>query len=134
MYYIGKLVGGTWVETQLGGAVTNYTDTGLSASTTYTYRVYGFNSVSSSPITEVSVTTHAAISGAIVFRSISVAGNRVGFQLSGSTGQPFKIQDSSDFQTWTDATGTLTLSADMQVEIDRPTAIERRFYRTIRAE
>lgn len=48
-FRIERLSGGTWVYvTEVGGNVTSWSDSGLNANTTYSYRVYAYNSAGSS--------------------------------------------------------------------------------------
>jgi hypothetical protein len=116
-YWVGKWVDGDWVFTVLGANATNYIETGLRAGTTYMFRVYGMNLVSSSPHVDMSVTTWGAMDGEIVIQSMQVEGGMSRMVLGGNTGQRFVVEGTSDFATWRDLTETLRLSDGMEVEV-----------------
>jgi hypothetical protein len=133
-YYVAKL-GDGWTHTALPATATNYIDSGLAPSSAYTYSVYAVNDVSRSPFSpEITVTTLAPNSGAISFQSISISAENVTMGLTGSAGQKFRIQSSSDLGNWTDITDTLTLIAEMQVSLARPAQTEKAFFRAVKEE
>jgi hypothetical protein len=135
--YIRQLTNGVWAfqSIELDGTATNYVVARLAPNTTYTYRVYGGYSMGiRSPEAEVTITTPGSISGDIVITSIAPADAGAAFRLrlTGSTGQKFKVQSTSDFQSWTDRTDPLTLTADMEVSV--PSIGNAAFYRTIKLD
>ena len=132
--YIQRMTNGFWewnnnVELD-ATSVTNYLITGLTADTTYTYRVWAGNRFGRSPEALVTVRTPGSISGAIVIRSITPLDHGAQFRLrlTGSTGQEFKVQSTSDFTSWSDRTEPLSLTADMEITV--PPAGSAAFYRT----
>ena len=134
-YYLDKLVGGEWTTLHLDGNVTNYVDEGLSAGTSYTYRIQGRNGLGGSLYSrQLNVSTHPAISGDILIRIIELSAGRLRLQFIGSTGQRFKVQRSPDFRTWSDASDTMTLSGGMNVDIEADANAALNFYRTIKVD
>jgi titin len=134
--YILPLTNGVWVwpPIELDGTATNYVIAGLTPNTTYTYQVYGYYSIGTrTPEVQVAITTPGSISGDIVITSIlPAAGTNFRLRLTGSTGQRFKVQSTGDFQSWTDRTEPLALTADMDVLV--PSVGNAAFYRTIKVD
>lgn len=127
--------GGVWKQIAVVPAnTTSYRDIDLEPGTLYVYRIRAANSYGTSPCShEAAARTPIPISGDIVIGAIIPVNNGGNFRLrlTGSTGQKFKIQSTTDFQSWTDHTELLTLAADMEVGVASvgPAA----FYRTIKA-
>ena len=130
---VGRALGGEWSYATLGANVTNFTETGLAAGTTYTYRVYAGNLVSTTPVVEVSLTTLGAISGDIVIRSVERTAGGLRLDLAGSIGQRFVVEGTEDFATWRAVTETLTHDSEMKVDVAVGTEAKM-FYRTRRVE
>ena len=136
-FFIQTIANGVWdwrndIETD--GAATNHLFTGLSADTSYTYRIYATNPFGRSPESQVTARTHPSISGDIVIRSITPAdaGANYRLRLTGSTGQKFKLQSTPDFQAWTDRTDPLSLTTDIELTV--PSLGSAAFYRTIKVD
>lgn len=133
--YIRQLTNGVWASDpiELDGTATNYLITGLTPDSSYSYVIYAGNNVGGrSPEAQVTVRTPGSISGDIVINTIAPANNGADFRLrlTGSTGQKFKIQSTSDFESWADRTDALTLSENMEVEV--PSVGTAAFYRTVK--
>ena len=128
--------GGVWQQIAVVPAdTTKYRDSNLQPATLYVYRLRAANTFGASPYSHESAasTTPASISGDIVIRAITPAeASAYRLRLAGSTGQKFKIQSTTDFDTWTDRTEPLTLTTDMEVNV--PPFDNATFYRTIRVE
>ena len=109
---------------------TSYRDVTLAPGTLYVYRIRAANSYGPSPYSHEAAAS--TISGDIVIRGITPANNGAKFRLrlTGSTGQKFKIQSTTDFGWWNDRTDALILSADMEVEV--PSVGTVGFYRAIK--
>jgi hypothetical protein len=134
-FYIQSMTNGIWDWRniiELDGAASSYVITGLSADTSYTYRVYAANRFGRSPESLVIVKTPGSISGDIRFASIRASANSITLRLTGSTGQKFKIQSTSDFESWSDRTEALDLTADLEVTV--PATGNAAFYRTIKVD
>ena len=134
-FYIQGMTNGIWDwrnVIELDGAATNYVITGLSADASYTYRVYAANRFGRSPESQLTIKTPGSISGDIRFTSIRASANGITLRLTGSTGQKFKIQSTSDFESWSDRTEALNLTADMELTV--PPIGNAAFYRTIQVD
>ena len=134
-YFVAKLIDGGWTHTQLPPTTTRYIDSNLPPANDYIYIVYARNAVSTSPETApITVTTPARDRDPISFQSISISDAGVTFRFAGFIGQRFKIQSSSTFAAWKDATGIFILTTNKQVTLPLQPGTEKLFYRMTRVE
>jgi len=101
-FKIERKNGSTWVEiASLGANVTTYTNTGLSASTQYTYRVYAYNGYgNSSYSTEESATTLQCVSptapSSLQATATSSSAISLSWTYTSTNEDGFKIERSTD--------------------------------------
>ena len=131
-FVVRKMTNGVWQTVVVDGTTTGFVDTNLTAGTTYNYRVYAENRFGRSAEAQVSATTLTSISGDIRFTAIEPSANAMSLHLTGSTGQKFKVQSTSDFNSWTDVSETLTASGNIEVTV--PATNSGAFYRAVRVE
>lgn len=112
--------GGEWMElATLEAGVKTFNHTGLSASTDYTYRVRSFNDAGASAYSvELTVKTQQA--PVLTALTLDVlGGDREGMRVRvrGEAGQRFKVQQTTDFKSWTDVADSSLESASTEMRL-----------------
>jgi len=112
---------GSWSQISRVGT-TSYSDGGLSAASTYKYRVRAFDNAGESAYSsEVTVTTQPGIiSDKPLTLSLSRTEGGLILTLRGDSGQHFKIQSSQDLQGWQDLTSGALSGPSVDVPLSAP--------------
>jgi hypothetical protein len=128
---------GNWAEIATPGAnATSYQHTGLTPGTTMFYRLRAFHTGGTSPYSaEVTATTQgpAPISdNPLTFRVLGADPNGMRVHISGDSGQRFKVQRTTDFRNWTDATNSILPSSSTEMTLSGE--VTGGFFRTVNTQ
>ena len=112
---------GAWTElATVNAGVTTFNHTGLNPSTAYTYRISSFNAAgSSAPSSELTVTTQArpVSDDPLTFQVLGANQEGIRVRISGDSGQRFKVQRTTNFQNWMDATNSVLVSPSIDMTL-----------------
>jgi hypothetical protein len=128
-YKLERKTSGDWQEIRSFGAnESSYSDTGLNGATDYYYRLRAYNDAGNSDYSpEIKVTTPPTAQDPLQL-AITVNSGSIKCEISGSPGQNFVLEQSSDLKSWSQLSSGTT--SDSAQTINVPTSTGQLFLRT----